>query len=245
MRNALNRILRKIGFELERYGTNTSQHKLQQQLILSNHVDLLIDIGANSGQFGEKMRDIGYTGKMISFEPMSKAYAQLKAKADNDKNWDAHNCALGDEEKESEINISENSYSSSLFNIKKELTDSVPATKVIAKETIKIKRLTDIVSLKELSKYKNIMLKIDVQGYEFFVLKGCAPILPHVKLIQTEMAFSVLYENGKLYDEMIAYMKGIDFELYSMIPEFYDEATGKLMEADGIFMNKAVKPITA
>jgi FkbM family methyltransferase len=243
MRNALNRILRKFGFELERYGTNTSQHKLQQQIILSNHIDLLIDIGANSGQFGEKMREIGYSGKMISFEPMSKAFAQLKARADADKNWDAHHCALGDEEKESEINISENSYSSSLFSIKKELTDSVPATKVIAKETIKIKRLTDIISLKELSTYKNIMVKIDVQGYEFFVLKGCAPVLPHVKLIQTEMAFVVLYENGKLYDEMIAYMKNINFELYSMIPEFYDEQSGKLMESDGIFINKALKPV--
>lgn len=245
MRNALNRILRKFGFELERYGTNTSQHKLQQQLVLSHHIDLLIDIGANSGQFGEKMREIGYMGKMVSFEPMSKAFAQLSAKAKADGNWDAHNCALGDEEKETEINISENSYSSSLFNIKKELTDSVPATKVIAKETIKVKRLTDIISLKELSKYKSIMLKIDVQGYEFFVLKGCAPILPHVKLIQTEMAFTVLYENGKLYDEMIAYMKGINFDLYSMIPEFYDEATGKLMESDGIFMNRSVKSINA
>jgi FkbM family methyltransferase len=245
MRNALNRILRKFGFELERYETSTSQHKLQQQLILSHKIDLLLDIGANSGQFGEKMRDIGYKGKMVSFEPMRKAFTLLKAKADADKNWDAHNCALGDEEKETEINISENSYSSSLFSIKKELTDSVPATKVIAKEAIKVKRLTDVISLKELSAYRNIMLKIDVQGYEFLVLKGCTPILPHVKLVQTEMAFTVLYESGRLYDEMIAYMKSINFELYSLIPEFYDAATGKLMEADGVFMNKAIKPINA
>jgi FkbM family methyltransferase len=240
MRNTLNKILRNFGFELERYGTSTSNHKLQKQLVLSHDIDLLIDIGANTGQFGEKMREIGYIGKIISFEPMRKPFEILKAKASKDANWEAHNCALGEEEKESQINISENSYSSSLFNAKKELTDSVPATKVIAKETIKIKKLTDVVPIDNLKAFKNVMLKIDVQGYEFYVLNGCAPLLPHIKIIQCEMSFSVLYENGKLYDELIAYMKGINFSLYSLIPEFYDEATGKLMEADGIFINNAL-----
>lgn len=245
MRNILNTFLRKLGFELERHETSSSQHKLQKQIILSQQIDLILDIGANSGQFGEKLRSIGYTGKIISFEPMQKAFNILQEKAKRDGNWTAYQVALGEEDKQSIINISENSYSSSLLDIKKELTDSVPATKVIATETIQLKTLTQVISLSELSEYKNIMFKIDVQGYEFFVLNGCAPILPHVKLIQTEMAFTELYENSKLYTQHLEYMKAIHFELFSIIPEFYDDKTGKLMEADGIFINKNVKPFLA
>lgn len=240
MRNALNIVLRKLGFELERYSVSTSNHKLQQQLILNQHIDLVIDIGANTGQFCEKLRSIGFTGKMISFEPMSAPFEQLKLKASKDKNWEVHNYALGAEEKEAQINISANSYSSSLYESKKELIASVPSTKTVNKEVVKIKKLTDIVPVETLKSYKNIMLKIDVQGYEFNVLNGCMSVLPLIKLIQCEMSFTILYENGKLYNELIDFMKQANFSLYSLIPEFYDEKSGKLLEADGLFINNFI-----
>ena len=47
-----------------------------------NHfkIDIVIDIGANKGQFAEKLINIGFNKKILSFEPMEKVYEILKKK---------------------------------------------------------------------------------------------------------------------------------------------------------------------
>jgi FkbM family methyltransferase len=42
--------------------------------MLSHHkVNTIFDIGANEGQFGVLLREIGFEGKIVSFEPLSDA----------------------------------------------------------------------------------------------------------------------------------------------------------------------------
>lgn len=89
-----------------------------------------------------------------------------------------------------------------------------------------------------MSEVKNIYLKIDVQGFELEVLKGATAILSKVKVVQLEMSFVPMYKNGPLFGEILSFLDMIGFELYTIIPEFRNEISGRLLQADGIFVRK-------
>lgn len=69
-------------------------------------IDLVFDIGANTGQFASELRLIGYKGRMVSFEPLSVAHRELMQKPNRDSQWQIHpRTAIGDFDGEIEINI--------------------------------------------------------------------------------------------------------------------------------------------
>ena len=70
-------------------------------------IDVVLDVGANTGQFAQALRAQGYHGHIVSFEPLSDAHAALVAAADSDPLWDvAERCAIGAQDGWAEINIS-------------------------------------------------------------------------------------------------------------------------------------------
>ena len=78
--------------------------------------DVILDVGANTGQFAKNLRASGYHGHIISFEPLSSAHAILASAATSDSLWDvAERCAVGASDSWTTINIAGNSYSSSLL----------------------------------------------------------------------------------------------------------------------------------
>ena len=109
-------------------------------------IDTLLDIGANTGQYSKKMREWGYDKKIIAFEPLNDAYAVLKKTADKDEKMSVYNYALGNENMKSVINISGNSYSSSILSILPSHVQSAPKSAYVAQQEIEIKKLDDIFS---------------------------------------------------------------------------------------------------
>ena len=79
-------------------------------------INLILDVGANQGQFASEIRQCGYAGRIVSFEPLSKAHDKLIQASDGDTKWEVYpRCALGDHNGEVEINIAGNSESSSIL----------------------------------------------------------------------------------------------------------------------------------
>ena len=116
---------------------------------------------------------------------------------------------------------------------------SAPESEYIAKEKIQIKKMDSIFHL-FFEDGDNIMLKIDTQGYEKNVLLGAQDVLSNIKIIQVEMSVVPLYENEILFIEMINFLDSKGFELFSLENGFSDEKTGKLLQLDGIFINKKI-----
>jgi hypothetical protein len=54
-----------------------------------NHarVDLLLDVGANVGQYAMRRIETGYSGRIVSFEPLSGPRAALEKEAAGHPNW--------------------------------------------------------------------------------------------------------------------------------------------------------------
>lgn len=222
----------KIGITIGRFPTNELEQRLS--LLNCNKIDVILDIGANIGQYAIEMRRSGYKGLIISFEPIEEAYRKLAQKSANDKNWIAYNYAIGDINGESTINISQNLVSSSINQSLEQLEQSEPTAKYIRKEQIHIKTMDTVWDSLGVSN-KNIFMKIDTQGYEKQVLDGAAESLKKIKGLQIEMALVPSYHNASTFDQIKQRIEALGFELMAIENGFYDKTSGRQLEVDGIF----------
>ncbi|MEY3557161.1 MAG: hypothetical protein RLZZ580_3219, partial [Cyanobacteriota bacterium] len=219
-----------------RYNVQTSEAAKMQRLLAYHNIDLVFDVGANIGQYAKLLRELGYSGRIVSFEPLSSAYSQLKAVSKKEPLWEiAPQTAIGNQEGEITINIAGNSQSSSALPMLDAHLESAPESAYSGSETVKLSRLDTIAKDYIKSETKSIFLKIDVQGLEKQVIEGATAILPLVKGIKLELSLVPLYEGQVLFKEMIDIIEKLGYELYGIEPGFTAEKTGRMLQMDGIF----------
>lgn len=209
---------------------------LRRRLKLLEHYKItkILDVGANNGQYAQQTYKLGYKGEILSFEPVQSVFKDLEKNSLKYASWSVHNFGLGDKKEELEINISKNTFSSSLLDIMPDHVEGAPESKYTHKEKIQIKKLDDI--YKEIvNENDEVFLKMDVQGFEENVIKGAKESLKSIKGIQLEMSLEELYKGEILFDDVIKLVKSFGFKLYSLENGFYNENTGRLLQVDGIF----------
>ena len=151
--------------------SNTPQKQLSTVLKLLK-IDVVFDIGANEGQFAREIRQHGYRGNIISFEPLTSARKNLLSFAECDPGWQVHEqSAIGDQDGEIEIHISGNSVSSSALPMLESHSSAAVGSAYVGSERVPIFKL-DSVANRYLDKNSNLFIKIDTQGYEWQVLDG-------------------------------------------------------------------------
>ena len=235
-KKTIKKLSRSLGIDLKRYNIQTSEAAKMQRLLAYHNIDLVFDVGANIGQYAKLLRELGYSGRIVSFEPLSSAYSQLKAVSEKDPLWEiAPQAAIGNQEGEIIINIAGNSYSSSALPMLDAHLESAPESAYSGSETVKLSRLDTLAKDYIKSETKSIFLKIDVQGLEKQVLEGATAILPLVKGIKLELSLVPLYEGQVLFKEMIDIVEKLGYELYGIEPGFTAEKTGRMLQMDGIF----------
>ena len=231
--NILNKLLKKNGAELVRFPLG--ELKKRKALLNNLKINKVFDIGANIGQYGKDIRELGYKNDIISFEPLKDVYSILKKNTLKDKNWKCENIALGNFDGETEINIAGNLASSSLLEILPTHLKSAPQSKYVGKETIVVKKLDSIFE-NYYSNNDKVYIKIDAQGYEKNILDGAEKALENISVMQIEISLIPLYENSIIFTDMIEYLKIKGFDLYDLEPGFSDKDSGRLLQFDGIFV---------
>lgn len=239
MKDIVKKILRKSGYQIKRYPDCNYDMERRMKLIRHFNIDTLFDIGANAGQYALRIREYGYTKRIISFEPLKRVYEKLEGVAQKDNNWIVNNYAIGNVDINSVINIAGNSDSSSILNMLPKHVESAPESVYIGQEEIEIKKI-DTIFNSFCSDDDNVMIKIDTQGYEKNVIDGAVLSLGRIKIIQLEMSLVPLYENETLFVEMIGYLERFGFILFSLENGFSNPSTGQLLQVDGIFINKVI-----
>jgi len=230
----INNVLHKFGIQINRYPNGVLKRRIQ--LITEYAINKIFDVGANEGQYAQKMRKLGFTGDIISFEPLSSAFAKLKENGKKDKNWYVNNYALGNDNTAGSINVAGNSYSSSLLEMLESHKSAAPESQYIDKEEIIIKKLDSIFDEFYCANDK-VMLKIDTQGFEKNVIDGAEESLKKIILIQLETSVIPLYGKEVLLPEMIKFIEKHGFTLIAIEPEFENPNTHHLLQADCIFVN--------
>lgn len=207
-----------------------------KHLLNYHKISLVLDVGANCGQYATSLRECHYSGRIVSFEPLSNAYTQLLAMSQKDPLWEiAPMTAIGDREGEITINIAGNSQSSSVLQMLDAHVKAAPESAYCGSEIVKLSRLDTLAKQYINSDQQSIFLKIDVQGFERQVLEGAAQILPLVKGIQVELSLVPLYRDQLLFEEMLEILRKLGYDLHAVIPGFTDKETGRLLQMDGIF----------
>jgi FkbM family methyltransferase len=201
--------------------------------------DVIFDIGANVGQFGQALRTGGYHGHIISFEPLSSAHATLIATAASDPLWDvAERCAVGASDGWAEINISGNSYSSSLLPMLDLHREAAPPSAYQGTEPCRVITLDSYIERTFSDPTTVFGLKIDTQGYESQVLAGLRRNHHRVKVVVCEMSLAPLYADGPSMSELCHLLAELDYHCVALGPEFEDPRSGELLQTNGVFVKR-------
>jgi len=233
VRSFIKKILNRIGYDILHLPTDPLIRK-RLELLQGNKIDLILDIGANSGQFALNLRQLGYKSKIVSFEPLPDAFDQLKKNSSRDINWNVKNIAVGNFSGEVEINVSKNSYSSSIYEILPRHIESTADSAYVGKIIVPIDKVDNFIS----EYYKdglNLFIKIDTQGYEKQVLEGCARSLPLIKGFQLELSLTPLYRNETLMLQMIDQLRLYGYKLMLLEEGHRDYITGEILQVEGMF----------
>lgn len=195
---------------LYKSGYTISSGPSQVDFLKSRNVSIVLDVGANIGQYARSLRTRGYEGSIVSFEPVRAAYAILCEQMSGDKYWSGRNYGLGDRRGAENMNVSENSLYSSMMAQTEFATKFDPAAKVSYQESIELFPLDDI--FEEFSR-KATFLKVDTQGFEEKVLRGAQRALPFLCGIQLELPIEHLYEGTWSLSHAIA-----ELDKYGFVP---------------------------
>jgi len=224
--------------------TPSSSDEMRNAAIL-NHLDIkyVIDVGANTGQFAESLFDFNYKGTVISFEPVSKCYHALKKRAQkNPKHIVAERCAIGDDNQEIKINISDDSVFSSVLRIKDDHTKLRPKARIVKQEPVNLYKLDSIIDKYIPKDETSILLKIDTQGFEKQVLDGAINTIKRLKGIKIEIPLVPIYNDTAFtFYEIIDYMKANDFIPYNFNTEGVNLKTGRVFTIDGTFFKNSLE----
>jgi FkbM family methyltransferase len=225
------------------YSERDFKRKFIRQL-QSRDVNVVFDVGANSGQYSAGLRKAGFTGRIVSFEPLSGPFSALKTRAANDPLWECRQGALGDTDGAISINVAGNSgESSSVLPMLQRHQDAYPPANYVATEEVPIGRL-DTVAPEIIGPADVAFLKIDVQGFEKHVLAGGeSTVKDRCAGMQLELSFVPLYDGAMLIPEALDLVYSMGFRLTGMLPCFVDPRNGQMLQADGIFLRGDDEPV--
>lgn len=237
---AARRLAGAFGYEVRRSDSRARPGYFRQRIFESAGIRSLIDVGANEGQYGSEIREGGFGGRILSFEPLPDAFARLRTRAQGDPNWMCVQTAVGDAKETVRFNVSGNSQSSSILPIKDAHTRSAPETAYVSVMDTPIDTL-DALAGDFVREGEPLCLKIDVQGYEMRVLRGGSRVVRAAELLELELSLVPLYEGQELYREMMDYLDGLGFELHWIERGFSDLNTGRVLQVETIFRRRQMQ----
>lgn len=203
-------------------------------------INLVLDVGANQGQFAAFLRNnVNYDKQIISFEPISSVFEELKENASVDPEWDVYNLALGSRDTKKKIYLSDNSLFSS-FLISNNYCEQRFGQEATGnkQETVTIRRLDGLFNeIKvDLSKAR-IYLKMDTQGYDLEVFSGLGDKNKYISILQSELSVTPIYKGMPHLTESISCFEKAGFELAGLSPVNRDQLTLRIIEYDCMMVN--------
>lgn len=199
--------------------------------------DIVIDVGANVGDFTECVLAHQPWAIIHAFEPVPQAFEVLRGKFQDYTGIYCQNAALGSRQEQKQINVSRFVEASSFLENGRLLKNRVYGIDFTIEESlpVAVETVTSYSRLHSLSRIK--LLKLDVQGYELEVLKGAETVLDTIEFIYAEAQFQELYQHGPLFQDLFSFLNQRQFELVRMT-SFRADNEGRLMECDMIFRNR-------
>jgi len=225
----------RLGYEIHPYLPDRGPLARRGKILREWGISVVLDVGAATGLYAADLRRIGYDGKIVSFEPLPDAYAELQAAAEGDPAWECRRLALGSEDGSAPIHVSGTRDSSSFLDMGERHLRGAPGSAYVAEQTVEVARLDSIWD--DLVRPDDQpLLKLDVQGFELEALRGAEGSLDRVVAVQAELSLAPVYECAPLYRDVIDHLEARGFRLAGLEPGFEDLRTGEVLQVDGTFV---------
>jgi len=229
------RIASWFGYELikKRKLNDTLEQHLANVIELEN-VNVVADVGANVGQYARSLRLHGYSGRIVSFEPLSETFDMLRKESNYDPQWFCHNVALG----AAAGNAVMQRYAATEFSSVHALNGFARErfhwrTEIDGQEDVEMATLSDYwTQATEFIEAPRALLKLDTQGYDLEVLAGASDILSDVYAIQAELSLKSIYNAAPRYLDALAEFERYGFEVTGMYPVSRDKPSLAVVEYD-------------
>lgn len=229
-----------IARELSKKGIPFDHYQeLNRKWLVNSGIKSVLDVGANKGQFAKLARAVFPSATIYSFEPLPDCYEALKEALVGDAYFHCYNKAVGSRESTLEFLRSVHSPSSSFLQMEDLHKNAFPEShKGQVKQPIQVPVTTLDIFNRQEKLEKNILLKIDVQGFEAEVIKGADVMLAHVKVIILEMSLQKLYKDQPLFHDvyMMMYEKG--FRYHGNLSQMLHADTDEAVQLDAIFIKE-------
>ncbi|MCV7345440.1 FkbM family methyltransferase [Mycolicibacterium rhodesiae] len=230
-------VQKRFGLDIIRYPAHDFLARTVQMLDYCE-VNCVVDVGANNGGFASSIREVGYAGRIISFEPVSEPFSALRKRAARDDNWDVYRRAIGSEKGRVTINVAGNAgLSSSVLPMLDTHLNAGPESRYVGSEIVDQDCLDSLLPQLGVSAEDRTLLKLDVQGYEAAVLDGAHGLLAGAGIVGLllELSLAPLYEGGMMYREGLARADALGMGLMGLSPVLTDPESGRLLQADAVF----------
>lgn len=230
-----------VGFDLVRLHGGLGYGTLENELlkiIKEINVDLVLDIGANKGQFGAMLYDYGYSNNVLSFEPLTEMYKLLDERSKNVKQWHVYErCCIGDIETTATINVSNMVGNSSIMPIKS-TKYNVQQSHYINAEKVKQITLETLNNDSLIKEAKHIFIKMDVQGFEHIILSKLKDTSYEVAGFYIELSLVKLYEGQEDYLYICNQLRSFGYDLVYVVPESI--RSGRMIQFNGVFLHHSL-----
>jgi FkbM family methyltransferase len=193
----------------------------------------VLDIGANTGQFASQFHRLLPDARFYSFEPLEDCYNQLCKNMKAIPGFRAFQFALGDENKQRKMYRNDFSPSSSLLPMEELHKEVFPQTEHTTLEKIEIRRLDDI--SQELDIVENVLIKIDVQGFEDKVILGGERVVSRASVLIVETSFQSLYQGQHLFDVIYGMLRERGFRYMGGEELLRNPQDGSILACDSVF----------
>jgi FkbM family methyltransferase len=221
---------------LWRKGIDYDQYRsLRKPWLRSKNIGSILDIGANEGQFARLAHAVWPSARIYSFEPLPDCHQQLCCALPAGADFHPMNVALGNETTELDIERSAHSPSSSFLAMTQLHRDAYPESAVAegSRIRVKVRRLDDVAA--EIALRGNLLIKIDVQGFESNVIAGGRSTFERACVVMIETSFASLYEGQPLFHEIYTLMRSLAFEFRGNLEQMLHAVDGRVVQADSIF----------
>lgn len=227
------RYARRLGYQVERYPTVNSLPWTVRHLLSRLAIDCVLDVGARHGEYAGMLRQIGYRGRIVSFEPVPENFAILRRKCADDSRWTAFPWALGAAEAVLPMNVTEGTNFSSFLTPNAYAAERFgPAATVNRTEAVEVKRLDALLDAGVIGADASaLFLKVDTQGFDREVITGAGAWIHQMRGVQTEVSVQPLYEGMTGFAEFLEWLRTFGFDLSGLFPIVFDDV-GRVIEFD-------------
>ena len=232
LRTIVKRPLNLLGLDLVRYNPRYSLG--EYAYVASLGIKTVIDVGAHTGEFARMIKTILPEAAIFSFEPLQAEFQSLQQQMQNGAGFMAFNCAVGDRNETIEIHRSSYAQSSSLLPMAQLHKEAFPVSAGHTVEMVEVKRLDDV--LRDFELKREILIKIDVQGYEDKVIAGAGETISKARALIVEVSFRELYEGQPLFETIFEMLSEKGFRYFGNLYQLLSPVDGAPLQADALFL---------